>query len=200
LPNKTNKTRNPYARRKRVGQSRAVEAVRFGIDIQRPGYNLFVLGEPGTGRHCMVRRLLEAEAAHGTIGAVNEKIEGFFDICKARGLTGGQGVLIPASNVKHLMLREDVVSACAQSQFGIYPVEDVDQAIELLTGVPAGQANDEGLVPEGTINYRVAAQLAELSALRQAFATAVRQGSDNSKGAAHRRSDPVTQLLARDVG
>jgi lon-related putative ATP-dependent protease len=116
------------------------------------------------------------------IGAVNEKIEGFFDICKARGLTGAQGVLIPASNVKHLMLREDVVSACTEGKFRIYPVEDVDQAIELLTGVPAGQANDEGLVPEGTINYLVAAQLAELSALRQAFAMAVRQGSDNSKG------------------
>jgi len=115
------------------------------------------------------------------IGAVNEKIEGFFDICQARGLTGSQGVVIPASNIKHLMLREDLVRACAEGQFGIYPVEDVDQAIELLTGVPAGEANEEGLVPEGTINYLVAAQLAELSALRQSFAAAGRQAGDNGR-------------------
>jgi lon-related putative ATP-dependent protease len=115
------------------------------------------------------------------IGAVNEKIEGFFDICQARGLTGGQGVVIPASNIKHLMLREDLVRACAEGQFGIYPVEDVDQAIELLTGVPAGEANEEGLVPAGTINYLVAAQLAELSALRQSFAAAGRQAGDNGR-------------------
>jgi lon-related putative ATP-dependent protease len=115
-----------------------------------------------------------------TIGAVNEKIEGFFDICHARTLTGDQGVLIPAANVKNLMLRDDVVRACADGKFSIYPVKDVDQAIELLTGLPAGEANEEGLVPEGTINYLVAAQLAELSALRQAFATAGRQGGANS--------------------
>jgi lon-related putative ATP-dependent protease len=115
------------------------------------------------------------------IGAVNEKIEGFFDICQARGLTGGQGVVIPASNIKHLMLREDLVRACAEGQFSIYPVDDVDQAIELLTGVPAGEANEEGLVPEGTINYLVAAQLVELSALRQAFAAASRQAADNGR-------------------
>jgi lon-related putative ATP-dependent protease len=115
------------------------------------------------------------------IGAVNEKIEGFFDICQARGLTGEQGVLIPASNVKHLMLRGDVVSACAEGRFAIYPVEDVDQAIELLTGIPAGEANEEGLVPEGTLNYLVAAQLAELSALRQAFAATGRQAGDNGR-------------------
>ena len=122
------------------------------------------------------------------IGAVNEKIEGFFDICQARGLTGQQGVLIPAANVKHLMLRDDVVSACAEGKFGVYPVADVDQAIELLTGMPAGEANADGLVPEGTINYRVAAQVNELSALRQAFAAAGRQPGDNGtqdgKGAA----------------
>jgi predicted ATP-dependent protease len=103
------------------------------------------------------------------IGAVNEKIEGFFDICEARGLTGEQGVLIPASNVKHLMLRDDVVSACAQGRFGIYPVEHVDQAIELLTGVPAGEPDEKGFLPEGTVNAQVAIQLARMSALRQAF-------------------------------
>jgi hypothetical protein len=80
------------------------------------------------------------------------------------------------------MLREDVVSACAEGKFSIYPVEDVDQAIELLTGLPAGEPSAEGLVPEGTINYLVAAQLAGLSALRQAFAAPDRLTGNNGQG------------------
>ncbi|MCX7173096.1 MAG: ATP-binding protein [Proteobacteria bacterium] len=109
------------------------------------------------------------------IGGVNEKIEGFFDICKARGLSGEQGVVIPESNVKHLMLREDVVAACAEGQFRIYAVTEIDQAIELLTGVPAGVPDEQGVVPEGSINYLVASQLAEMSALRQAFGSATKR-------------------------
>ncbi|MBK6972539.1 MAG: AAA family ATPase [Sterolibacteriaceae bacterium] len=104
------------------------------------------------------------------IGAVNEKIEGFFDLCRARDLDGEQGVLIPDANVKHLMLREDVVQACADGRFGIYAVSTVDEAIALLTGVPAGEPDDSGLVPEGSINYLVAAALAEMSAMRQSYA------------------------------
>jgi len=115
------------------------------------------------------------------IGGVNEKIEGFFDICKARGLSGGQGVIIPQSNVKHLMLKEEVVAACAEGSFRVYAVEDVDQAVELLTGVPAGEPDAEGVVPEGSINYLVAAQLAEMSALRQAFAAAGRKHGGKKK-------------------
>jgi lon-related putative ATP-dependent protease len=83
------------------------------------------------------------------IGGVNEKIEGFFDVCKARGLTGEQGVLIPVSNVKHLMLRQDVVKAVDAGQFHIYPVEMVDQGIEILTGVPAGERDEEGELSGG---------------------------------------------------
>lgn len=104
------------------------------------------------------------------IGGVNEKIEGFFDICHARGLTGEQGVLIPQSNVKHLMLRRDVVEACATGRFHVWPVGGVDEAIELLTGTPAGTPDEQGGVPEGSVNYRVAARLIEFSSLRQAFA------------------------------
>jgi len=120
------------------------------------------------------------------IGAVNEKIEGFFDICSARGLTGLQGVLIPAANVKHLMLREDVVAACAQGRFAVYAVKTVDEAIELLTGVEAGEADADGNVPEGTINFRVAFTLARLSSLRQAYAAAARPrgGGDAESDAA----------------
>lgn len=103
------------------------------------------------------------------IGAVNEKIEGFFDICQARGLSGQHGVLIPASNVKHLMLRHDVVQAAADGKFHVYAVENVDQAIELLTGTPAGEPDAQGNLPEGCINYLVATRLFELSVIRQAF-------------------------------
>jgi lon-related putative ATP-dependent protease len=104
------------------------------------------------------------------IGAVNEKIEGFFDICAARGLTGEQGVLIPAANIKHLMLRHDVVAAAAAGQFRIYAVENVDQAIALLTGLPAGEADAKGDYPEGSVNRKVAARLAELTEIRKSFA------------------------------
>lgn len=104
------------------------------------------------------------------IGAVNEKIEGFFDICARRGLTGEQGVLIPQTNVKHLMLRADVVAACRDGRFHIWPISHVDEAIELLTGTPAGEPDEQGVVPEGSVNYRVAARLIEFSSLRQAYA------------------------------
>ncbi|MCX8018132.1 MAG: AAA family ATPase, partial [Rhodocyclaceae bacterium] len=103
------------------------------------------------------------------IGGVNEKIEGFFDTCQAIGLTGEQGVVIPTANVIHLMLREDVLAACAAGRFHIWAVEHVDRAFEILTGVAAGEPNEQGEVPPGTMNYRVAVQLAELWALRQAF-------------------------------
>ncbi|MCU0840423.1 MAG: AAA family ATPase [Thiobacillaceae bacterium] len=103
------------------------------------------------------------------IGGVNEKIEGFFDICAARGLTGEQGVVIPEANVKHLMLRADVVTACAEGRFHVWATRDVDEAVELLTGTPAGAPDDNGVVPEGSVNYLVAARLIQYSSLRQAF-------------------------------
>jgi predicted ATP-dependent protease len=103
------------------------------------------------------------------IGGVNEKIEGFFDICSARGLNGEQGVLIPVANIKHLMLRHDVVAAAAAGQFRIHAVENVDQAIALLTGLPAGEADASGDYPEGSVNRRVAARLAELAAIRESL-------------------------------
>lgn len=103
------------------------------------------------------------------IGGVNEKIEGFFDVCNARGLTGEQGVLIPASNVEHLMLRADVVRAVEAGRFRVYAVETVDQAIELLTGVPAGAMDTAGNWAAGSVNGRIARRLRELSAIRRAF-------------------------------
>jgi lon-related putative ATP-dependent protease len=93
------------------------------------------------------------------IGGVNEKIEGFFDSCRLTGFTGGQGVIIPASNVKHLMLRRDVVAAAEAGTFKVYPIDTIDQGIELLTDMPAGQLDDTGNYPDASINGRVAARL-----------------------------------------
>jgi lon-related putative ATP-dependent protease len=93
------------------------------------------------------------------IGGVNEKIEGFFDSCRLVGFTGKQGVIIPASNVKHLMLRRDIVAAAEAGTFAIYAIDTIDQGIELLTGIPAGQPDADGNYPEGSINRRIAARL-----------------------------------------
>jgi lon-related putative ATP-dependent protease len=117
------------------------------------------------------------------IGGVNEKIEGFFDVCRAQGLTGEQGVLIPASNVKHLMLRHDVVEAVAAGQFQVYAMETVDQGIELLTGIPAGEHDDKGEFPIGSVNQRVEASLVALAEKRLAFGGPERGGiGDERRG------------------
>jgi lon-related putative ATP-dependent protease len=97
------------------------------------------------------------------IGGVNEKIEGFFDVCRLEGLTGTQGVLIPHSNVKHLMLREDVVQAVEEGRFHVYAVSNVEEGITLLTGKPAGERRPDGSYPEGTVNRAVQRRLRELA-------------------------------------
>jgi predicted ATP-dependent protease len=110
-----------------------------------------------------VNQLGEVQA----IGAVNEKIEGYFDICAARGLTGEHGVLIPSSNVEHLMLRSDVVQAVVAERFHVYAVRTVDEAVEILTAVPAGEADGTtGAFPADSVNGRVAKRLRELAAMR----------------------------------
>lgn len=95
------------------------------------------------------------------IGGVNEKIEGFFEVCKYNGLTGNQGVIIPRTNVVNLMLREDVVEAVENGQFSIYAIDNVDDGIELLTGVPAGKADKRGRFPRATVNFLVQQSLEE---------------------------------------
>ncbi|UCE76269.1 MAG: AAA family ATPase, partial [Gammaproteobacteria bacterium] len=111
------------------------------------------------------------------IGGVNEKIEGFFNVCRERGLNGEQGVLVPKSNMKHLMLRNEVVQAVRDGKFSIYAVEHADEAISLLTGVGAGAADEEGVFPEDSVNGRVQARLQNLAALRLQYAAAAREGS-----------------------
>ena len=97
------------------------------------------------------------------IGGVNEKIEGFYHTCKMRGLTGEQGVMIPESNVKHLMLKEEVVEAVSKKKFHIWSVTTVDEGIEILTGKKAGKKDKSGAYPKGTVNYLVDKKLKEYS-------------------------------------
>jgi predicted ATP-dependent protease len=97
------------------------------------------------------------------IGGVNQKIEGFFDLCKAQGLTGDQGVMIPHQNARNLMLRKDVVEAVANKQFHIYSVSTIDEGIEILTGIPAGKRVGNNSFEEGTVNYRVEKRLKEFA-------------------------------------
>ena len=109
------------------------------------------------------------------IGGANEKIEGFFDVCKARGLTGRQGVLIPTANVQHLMLREDIIEAVKAGQFTIHAVAHVDEGIEILTGVKAGDRGEDGLFEPGTINRKVEDKLRTFAERARAFG---RRGGD----------------------
>jgi lon-related putative ATP-dependent protease len=104
------------------------------------------------------------------IGGVNEKIEGYFDICSERGLDGSHGVIIPRDNIKHLMLREDVVEAVAQGQFSVFAVSDIDEALSILTGVEAGRRDENGEFPQDSVNRRVEMQLVRYAELRRNFA------------------------------
>ena len=96
------------------------------------------------------------------IGGVNHKIEGFYAVCKAKGLTGEQGVMIPKTNERHLMLKEEVVEAIAAGKFRLWSIETIEQGIEILTGVPAGVAGKSGSFPKGTVFYQVAQTLKKM--------------------------------------
>jgi lon-related putative ATP-dependent protease len=112
------------------------------------------------------------------IGGVNEKIEGFFKVCKMKGLTGKQGVMIPQSNVEHLMLRDEVVEAVEEGKFHIYPVSTIDEGIGLLTGVQAGEQDESGKYPEDTVNFAVQSRLKELAEKVKSFSFSSNGGSE----------------------
>ena len=97
------------------------------------------------------------------VGGINEKIEGFFDLCQFRTLDGNQGVIIPRRNIKHLMIKKDVVGAVKEGKFSIYPIDRVEEGLEILTGLSAGTLREDGTYPEGTINYLVVKRLTEIS-------------------------------------
>ncbi len=130
------------------------------------------------------------------IGGVNEKIEGFFDLCKARGLTGEQGVMIPIANVKHLMLRHDVVDAVAAGQFSIYPITTIDEGIEVLTGMPAGTPNSKGLYPKDTVNRLVYDRLAKLTTKRRELDADI-EGEDAESAKPRRRKSATSPAQAK---
>jgi ATP-dependent Lon protease len=115
------------------------------------------------------------------IGGVNEKIEGFFDVCKAKGLTGKQGVMIPHLNMGDLMLRKDVVEAVKEGKFQVYPVKTIDQGIEVLTGVEAGEMLEEGKFKEGTVNALVNQKLIELGTKIREFEGGGEEGAKEEK-------------------
>jgi predicted ATP-dependent protease len=103
------------------------------------------------------------------IGGVNHKIEGFFKVCKAKGFTGDQGVLVPYQNLRNLMLREEVVESVHKGQFHIYSAKTIDEGIEVLTGVPMGERQENGTYPEGTINQLVDKKLKEMAERLKGF-------------------------------
>jgi predicted ATP-dependent protease len=124
------------------------------------------------------------------IGGVNWKIEGFFEACRARGLTGKQGVIIPKANLPELMLRPEVVAAVKDGKFHVYAVATIDEGIELLTGVRAGTPDAKGDYPEETVNGRVVKRLAELVALHQGF----KPDKNNKKRPKKRKSKPEKKV------
>jgi lon-related putative ATP-dependent protease len=99
------------------------------------------------------------------VGGINEKIEGFFELCKIRGFDGTHGVIIPKRNVKHLMLKEEIQKAIGEGAFHIYAIDYVEEGLEILTDMPAGELTADGTYPEGTINYRITKKLEEMSEL-----------------------------------
>jgi len=115
------------------------------------------------------------------IGGVNEKVEGFYAVCKAQGLTGRQGVVIPRANVKNLMLKQEVRDAVAQGAFHVWAIEHVDHGIELLTGIPAGERQADGSWPEDSVNGRVERRLQAMAESARRFGPG--RGNDNGKGA-----------------
>jgi lon-related putative ATP-dependent protease len=123
------------------------------------------------------------------IGGVNEKIEGFYDVCRANGLTGNQGVVIPATNVQHLMLREDVVAAIEAGSFKVHAVSTIDEALELLTGLAAGEKREDGSYPPESGNGRVMARLQQLAERLRASGDSRRPGRNAGAAASEPEED-----------
>ncbi len=115
------------------------------------------------------------------IGGVNQKIEGFFDVCKSKGLTGRQGVMIPHLNIDDLMLRKDVVKAVQEGKFHVYPVKTIDEGIQILTGKEAGERSEDGRFKDGTVNEMVDKKLRELGMKIKEFEGGGEEGKEEKK-------------------
>jgi len=116
------------------------------------------------------------------IGGVNEKIEGFFEICEKRGLTGEQGVMIPEANMKNLMLKEEVIKAVSEEKFHIYAIQSVDQGMELLTGLEMGERDEKGNYPKGSVNSMVEDKLGRFADIQQHYIGRTNQTGVEMKG------------------
>ncbi|EAX48982.1 ATP-dependent protease [Thermosinus carboxydivorans Nor1] len=115
------------------------------------------------------------------IGGATQKIEGFFAVCKIKGLTGQQGVMIPYQNINNLTLSDEVVAAVREGKFHIYPVRTIDEGIEILTGVPAGQLQPDGTYPPGTVHYLVSKKLEEYTQTLVKLGKSVEAGQDGAE-------------------
>ncbi|RLB74848.1 MAG: ATP-dependent protease, partial [Deltaproteobacteria bacterium] len=122
------------------------------------------------------------------IGGVNEKIEGFYDCCKKLGFTGNQGVIIPEANVKDLMLRKDVVEDVKKGKFHIYPIKTIDEGIEILTDIKAGERQEDGSYPKGTINFLVDKKLRDLAEGLKRFGE--EEAKEEKKGKGKKKTTP----------
>jgi predicted ATP-dependent protease len=120
------------------------------------------------------------------IGGVNFKIEGYFDVCRLKGMSGEQGVMIPKTNVRNLMLRPDVVEAVKAGKFRIYAVGTIDEGVEVLTGVAAGARNSDGTYPEGSVNHRVQKKLQQFTEQQKKLAA-----TEHDETASHERSKEI---------
>lgn len=132
---------------------------------------LSAIGEVPVRQALAVTGSVDQHGRVQAVGGVTEKVEGFFEACRARGLTGEEGVLVPAANVPHLLLRDEVIEAVAGGAFRIFPVATVDEGIELLTGLPAGAPDAEGRFAPESVNGRVAARLEAMAQRARSFAT-----------------------------
>src|SRR5574341_1382274 len=159
-----------------IGQERAVRSLQFGLGIKELGFNIYVTGAPGTGKATAVKRFLEAMAKDKPVPRDWCYVNNFRDlyrpnclalppgrarefqtdmlnlkVCQAEGLTQEQGVIIPKSNVTNLMLKEEVVEAVKERRFHIWGVQTIDEGIEILTGMKAGEKMETGTFEEGTV-------------------------------------------------
>ncbi len=141
---------------------------------------LSAIGDLPLAQHLAVTGSVDQHGRLQAIGGVNEKIEGFFELCRARGLDGRHGVVIPAANQAHLMLRDDVVQAVADGRFHIHVAEHVEEVMSLLCGLPAGERDADGRYPADSFNGRIQRRVAEWLALRRKYA---RDAHHDSQGA-----------------
>jgi predicted ATP-dependent protease len=141
---------------------------------------LSAIAEIPIKQHIAVTGSVDQQGRVQAIGGVNEKIEGFFDICQQRGLTGVEGVMIPAANVKHLMLRADVVDAVKAGRFNVWAVDSIDEGIEILTGIPAGVMDTKGEYPIDSVNRAVARRLRQVAEKLHAFGAPAMNGTSHT--------------------